>query len=47
MGKDYTDNTVDDNIPGIAAANIKASAQPSATARSRKARTRKYGVKKI
>ena len=40
VGKDYTDNTVDDNIPGIAAANIKASAQPSATARSRKARTR-------
>tara|TARA_R100001594_G_scaffold7741_1_gene20673 strand:+ start:1278 stop:1985 length:708 start_codon:yes stop_codon:yes gene_type:complete len=40
VGKDYINNTVDDNIPGVAAANIKASAQPSATARSRKARTR-------
>jgi hypothetical protein len=40
VGKDYTDNTVDDNIPGMAAANIKTSAAPSANARSRKARTR-------
>ena len=40
VGKDYTNNSVDDNMPGAAAANIKASAQPSATARSRKARTR-------
>jgi hypothetical protein len=42
VGKDYTDNTVDDNMPGIAAANIKRGMQaaPSATARSRKARTR-------
>ena len=40
VGKDYTNNSVDDNIPGIAAANIKTSAGPSANARSRKARTR-------
>ena len=42
FGKDYTNNSVDDNMPGIAAANIKRGVQaaPSAKARSRKARTR-------
>ena len=42
VGKDYTDNTVDDNMPGIAAANIKRGMQaaPSAKAKSTKARTR-------
>jgi hypothetical protein len=42
VGKDYTNNTVDDNMPGIAAANIKRRMQaaPSANARSKKARTR-------
>jgi len=42
VGKDYTNNTVDDNMPGIAAANIKRGMQaaPSAKARSTKAKTR-------
>ena len=42
FGKDYTNNSVDDNMPGIAAANIKRGVQaaPSANARSRKSRTR-------
>ena len=42
VGKDYTNNTVDDNMPGIAAASIKRGMQaaPSAKARSTKAKTR-------
>ena len=42
VGKDYTNNTVDDNMPGIAAANIKRGMQaaPSAKARSTRAKTR-------
>ena len=40
VGKDVTNNSVDDNIPGVSAASIGQSSQPSANARSRRARTR-------
>jgi hypothetical protein len=40
VGKDVTNNSVDDNTPGINAASLGQSAQPSANARSRRARTR-------
>ena len=40
VGKDVANNSVDDNIPGVAASQLGQSAQPSANARSRRARTR-------
>ena len=40
VGKDYRNNTVDDNMQGAVAAKVGIGAQPSARARSRKARTR-------
>ena len=40
VGKDVTNNSLDDNVRGAMASKIGQSAQPSANARSRRARTR-------
>ena len=40
VGNDVTNNSLDDNIRGAMATKIGQSAQPSANARSRRARTR-------
>lgn len=40
VGKDYTNNSVDDNVQGARISFSTPAAKPSANARSRRARTR-------